>query len=497
MDRSTLKALAIGLVALFVVILIAGLNSGGISDHTRSIAAREVRQLDQSRREIAQARASIDKALGSYASVFSDTVRANWKSRLQAVDEQLAAADTASQETLKLLNANDESEEAAILNKVNAIRAQRFAATAAIGEMATAAKERIRFADDRPKILAELERAHAATQGTDIASLRQQVASATSRWPAKKSDLEARLIRLDQVLAAADQALATARKQSEVFTSDPDGADIEAFLAADRLLREHEKNALAVQSRIPRLIAQLDVSWDEILVDMRIADSGSYQFFHKIKRIITPAAAAQDDQALEPKTTEREITVDKRSFEANEKNLGMVLRHKAAGKYDSEAESRVQPPGFAYMAPKGERNRYGYWDSRRGGGSFWVWYGQYSLMRDLFYGPRYGPIYYSSWNSWHGSYRAGRPWYGSSPATPRWGSSGSFASSRYASSSYKRNSGYTGNQWRSSGNSFRTSRYSGSSRTGRSTSRRPSSSSSSRGGYRSFRSSGSRSYGGK
>ena len=55
-----------------------------------------------------------------------------------------------------------------------------------------------------------------------------------------------------------------------------------------------------------------------------------------------------------------------RTIEAMESNLGMAVEHKPAGKYDTESERVAQPAGFAYMAPPGQSNQYGYWDHAAG-----------------------------------------------------------------------------------------------------------------------------------
>lgn len=65
--------------------------------------------------------------------------------------------------------------------------------------------------------------------------------------------------------------------------------------------------------------------------------------------------------------------------------------------------------------------RYGNWQRNSSGQSFWAFYGQYALMRSLFFSPR--PYYYSNWYSNRGwSYYGdvGRNYYGSRADTSRW-----------------------------------------------------------------------------
>ena len=65
--------------------------------------------------------------------------------------------------------------------------------------------------------------------------------------------------------------------------------------------------------------------------------------------------------------------------------------------------------------------RYGQWQRNSSGQSFWAFYGQYALMRSLFFSPR--PYYYSNWYSNRGwSYygNVGRHYYGSRSDSARW-----------------------------------------------------------------------------
>ena len=65
--------------------------------------------------------------------------------------------------------------------------------------------------------------------------------------------------------------------------------------------------------------------------------------------------------------------------------------------------------------------RYGQWRQNSSGQSFWAFYGQYALMRSLFFSPR--PYYYSSWypnRGWSYYGNVGRNYYGSRADSSRW-----------------------------------------------------------------------------
>ena len=65
--------------------------------------------------------------------------------------------------------------------------------------------------------------------------------------------------------------------------------------------------------------------------------------------------------------------------------------------------------------------RYGEWRQNSSGQSFWAFYGQYAMMRSLFFRP--GPYYYSSWypnRGWSYYGNVGRHYYGGRADSSRW-----------------------------------------------------------------------------
>ncbi|MCA9547901.1 MAG: hypothetical protein KC613_26030, partial [Myxococcales bacterium] len=118
----------------------------------------------------------------------------------------------------------------------------------------------------------------------------------------------------------------------------------------------------------------------------------------------------------------------------------------------------------------------GRWEQRNGG-SFWVFYGRYRLMQDLFWGPSYySPIRRNHYDSYRSSVGSGKAWFGSSR---EYGTSGTTTRKKYASSTYYKRSAASARSASGSSGSSSGTRYSGS---------RYSSSSSRSGGYRSSRS---------
>jgi hypothetical protein len=130
--------------------------------------------------------------------------------------------------------------------------------------------------------------------------------------------------------------------------------------------------------------------------------------------------------------------------------------------YESEAEHTAQPAGFTYVAPPSQgSNQYGYWD-RRDGQSFWVFYGQYALMRDLLWNYQYQPIPTYDWEGYRTYSSRHETYYGTDPRTnsaPRYGTQGSTTQSRYSTSSYAKGGGFKNSQYATKSGSYGSSKY--------------------------------------
>ena len=133
--------------------------------------------------------------------------------------------------------------------------------------------------------------------------------------------------------------------------------------------------------------------------------------------------------------TETEPIVPKRRVSAcspckqRKQNLGWPYR--TCGAFYDEFKKVAGPPGYSYIG----NPQYGEW-RRSGGQSFWVFYGQYALMRDLFWGRgNYGRYRVSrrGWSNYRNSMKSGRSYYGSSK---QYGTSGRHTRSTYSNSKY-------------------------------------------------------------
>jgi hypothetical protein len=313
-----------------------------------------------------------------------------------------------------------------------------------------------------PQQIPDMERNYQAIHGFDLGPVTAAVARAETDWPDKKSDVEARLAAERAIAAQADaqwQSTAEARRQAAAGTLS--GAGAGTLLAFEDSLQTAAADLPKKAGELTALSAQLYTSWDKLLVDMQTrGDGDTRRYDQKIRAVRThlaDAAAKSGDVSSDEQWT----TVPHATYDAMRNDLGMAIEHKPAGMYDSEAEHVAQPAGLAYVAPPSQgSNQYGYWD-HRDGRDFWVFYGQYALLRDLLSNHDYRPFDRYEWEDYRTYSTRGQTYYGhdGSSNTPKYGSQGSATQSRYSSSSYARSGGFRDSRYASKSGSYRSSQY--------------------------------------
>jgi len=442
MSRRGLGFLAVILSFLIVVVLLAGLDN--LPRPLRADIASEQQQLPQTQKQFQGARDEVTKDLASDPDLFRahdmNTVLPD-RFRIAAAELDGAQRDAAALDKLLKANRRQDREQAEKL-----LKEERALRSAALNEAAAIQREAQRWIDlkaNLPTELKQMESDHQALEHADFTSITAAVTRAETDWPDKKSDLEARLAALRAIPTDAEKAWQSSdamRRQAE--SGNLTGLDYAGLLTAAETLHDSQTSLPAKTEGLKTLTGQLYTSWDKLLVDLRDRRSGGKRDYEEeIRTVKTQLLDAAGTKGA-TSSTEDWVEVAKATYQANEANIGMAIAHKAAGKYDTEADNLPQPAGFAYMAPVGQRNQYGYWDHSNGG-NFWVWYGQYALLRDLLWGRSYQPIPSYEWESYRTARSSGHTYYGrdESASAPKYGTHGTFTQQHYSESRYVRSSG--------------------------------------------------------
>jgi len=303
----------------------------------------------------------------------------------------------------------------------------------------------------------EMERDHQAIAAVDLNAIAATIEKAEGDWPEKKTDLDTRLASLRATAANAEQAWQnSANARRAAAENDASHTDFGALFGAADTLKTAATDLPQQAGALKALTSQLYVSWDKVLVDMEVKGS---QHRQKVKTVRTQVADASSKQGVTT-SDENWVDVSKPQYQAMERNLGMAIEHKPAGRYDIESERVAQPAGFAYMAPPGQSNRYGYWE-HSGGRDFWVFYGQYALMRDLLFSRDYRPLDRYEYDSYRTYQQRGQTYYGTDTGGggQKYGTSGATTQQRYSGSTFAKSGGFKDSKYASKPGGYRDSQY--------------------------------------
>ena len=129
-----------------------------------------------------------------------------------------------------------------------------------------------------------------------------------------------------------------------------------------------------------------------ILEDMRETGTFSTDYYHKYTVV-----------QGERRRTTNWIEVPYKVYRRYQAFLGMAI----VAKSDKGVNDTPHPPGYHYVG----NSQYGSWN-HGGGGSFWVFYGQYAMMRNLMGGGYGGQIYRNDYADYRNNRDRRRPYYG-------------------------------------------------------------------------------------
>ena len=420
-------------------------SCGGLPRALRNQIASEKAALQQTDRQLQHALETVKDDLAHSPDLFKGTpVSTEWPARLQSAK---ATLDRAKNDLQQLDRASDVRRAQPLLTEERNLRQSVMRDAESVESDANSWLD---FQRNTPHYLTAMQREYDEIHAVDLAPVTAVVQKAEQDWPAKKTDLEGPLAALRQSSTDAEaQWSATESTRQAAAAGTAAGPMIATLIQANDALQRDDNKLTHDAGELRAQCGQLYDSWDKILADIEVAHrGGDTAYSEKISTVRThylDVAAKKTEVSSDNKW----VDVPQSSYRAVENDLGMVIAHKDAGLFDSEAQNNVQPPGFAYIAsPSQGSNQYGYW-SHSGGESVWTFLPQYLILRELLWGHGYRPIYINEYNGYQTAVRSGRTYYGqetpSSP--PKYGSHGTFTQQRYAGSRYVQSGGYSGSAY--------------------------------------------------
>jgi hypothetical protein len=456
MNKSTLRVLAVVLTVVLVVLLAVALDR--LPSSVRAQIVSERTALAAADTQIKSAQDEVTRQVQSDAALFEHIPAATlYPQRLQQAAMSLRSAQRDMDELAKLEKSGRHGDAERAQRLLSDERTIRTRALTQANDIKQDAGHWVDLKKHLPQSAAQMQADYNAIHAFDLAPLAATVQNAETDWPEKKSDLESRLAAERSLIATADQTWqSTADARRQAAAGNAAGLDYGALFGAAATLHSTAADLPKQAAEVQSLTAQLYNSWDKLLVDMDVRGIGTAREYDQKVRTVTTVHPAGTTSA-----DEKWVTVSKGSYDAMRNNLGMAIEHKPAGKYDIEAERTAQPAGFAYIAPPGQSNQYGHWENS-GGQSFWVFYGQYALMRDLLFNHSYRAPEPYDWNGYRTAQRSGQTYYGhdTDSGSAKYGSQGAETQKSYSGSSYAKSGGFRDSQYASKSGSYRDSKYS-------------------------------------
>ncbi len=461
MNKSALRFLAILLGVLMVAVFFSGLD-----DLPRAVRAQidsERTALASAQKQVAAAQQEVTSEVAADPALFGSVMASRqWPVQLAQDEASLQAATRNMAELSRLQKANRRQDRQHVEALLLEERGRREEASNGARMVQKEAAHWVDMKKRLPDTLQAMERDYRAVHGFDFTPIESTVRKAETDWPQKKTDLDARLASMKSSIGRDDElwnSTAASRKAAEAGQYSQ--VEFGPLISAADVLHSSAADLPAKASELQTLSGQLYNSWDKVLVDMETRGIGSDKSYDQKIRTVNTHLADASAKTGEITSDEKWVVVPQSTYKAEQNDLGMAVEHKSAGLYDVEAEKVAQPAGFAYVAPPSQgSNQYGYWD-HSGGHDFWVFYGQYALLRDLLWNHSYRPLDRYEWDGYYSSRTSGRTYYGRDEASggSRYGTSGAATQERYSGSTFAKHGGFKDSQFASKSGGYRDSKF--------------------------------------
>jgi hypothetical protein len=450
MEKSGLKITAVVVAGLMGVVWMAGFDDLPGDIHKQIAAQRSA--LSTAQTQIGTAKEEVARGVAGERELFAALPSAAlYNERLARSESALSTAARDMEQLARIEKANQRTDAGPAKQLLSHEQQTRTAALAEADAVRKDAAHWIELKKHLPDEVREMERDYQAVHAADLSTLTAAVTKAENDWPEKRADLANRLEAVRVAQSGAEEAWQKSAAARQFAAANETGkVDYAVFFAAADTLHTAAENLPQKTSELKSLAGQLYTSWDKLLVDMR-AQKGTYE--QKLRTVSTREGVTTSD--------ERWVAVGKPVYQAMERNLGMAVEHKSTGKYDQESERVAQPAGFAYMAAPGQSNQYGHWE-HSGGRDFWVFYGQYALMRDLLFNRDYRPLDRREYEDYRTYRQRDQTYYGRDTATdsaPKYGTSGTATQQRYSGSTFSKGGGFKDSKYATQKGKYRDSDY--------------------------------------
>ncbi|MGA8027751.1 MAG: hypothetical protein WB992_11440 [Bryobacteraceae bacterium] len=441
-------------VAIYGLLLLASCTAR-LPQSLRQEIASENDRLGDARKQLQRSETRVHDDLAKAPDLFRDAAApAEWEGSLRSAREKLNAAERDGKEMDELARRNRADSRPRVEQLLGEERDLRLTAVQSSETVERAADKWIDVQQNASDYLPKLNREHDEIRAFDLEPVSAMVHQAEQDWPAKRTDLDARLAALQQIPKTVEtQWSATEATRRDASEGKLSGADVATLIREDDEISTDAHDLPHKADELRDLSHQLYNAWDKILIDLDVSPSDHRPDYREEIKTVRTHFIDVPAKKTEISSDEQWVDISEPSFHALENDIGMSIAHKDAGLYDSEAQTTPQPAGFAYIAPPSQgSNQYGYW-THTGGESFWTFLPEYLLLRQLMWGHDYRPVVVGEYNGYRMAERSGRSYYGQeTPASPpKYGTHGTFTQTHYAQSRYVQSGGFKSSAYASHG----------------------------------------------
>ena len=402
MNRKFLGILAVIIIALMALVATAGLDN--LPRSLKASVASAAARVAADRTAFAQERSAVERALQQEPALFRNTAAA-WRGRMEQAQARITQAEAELAALRKIAQEDRREDTAKVEQGLARLESMRAGGVQEAKGIRAEAERWLSYKQNLPAQLEAMGADYQAIQSLDPESATAPARKAMLDWPAKRSDLEQRLAALAEMKARAQQVWeGSSATRAEAATANSESIDYPALFTSADQVRQLARQTREGADAINQLAGQLYVNWDKLLLEVE-EDKQKV----RIVRTRFPDATLQNGQ---PSQEEKWEPMQRAQAADAERNVGMVIARKPAGKYDSEVESALQAPGYAYVAPPGQANAYGSWNN-----GVWSWLPQYMLLSHMLRGPSYPPITMGDYGSYQSARQRGDVYYGGATRT--------------------------------------------------------------------------------
>jgi hypothetical protein len=417
-----------------------------LAENERVVAAQE---------DVRHSQERVRQDLAQAPDLFKDAAEpAEWAAAFTSAREKLVSAQTDGNELIGLTHARGQDVEGRARRLLQEERGLREAAVAASKTAESSVGKWLEVWHAPAASVEGMNREYQTIRTADLTPIANTIARTEKDWPAKASDLDNRLAALRAIPAQAESEWgATAVARRDAAAGKAGGQQVATLIETGDLLSQQAKKMADGPDELSGLCSQLYDSWDKILTDLDESHYGGDSLYRERVKTVRTHYIDLAKKQTETTSNERWTTVSEAAFHAVRNDLGMAIAHKDAGRFDSEAQSTPQPPGYAYVAsPEQGSNQYGYW-THNGGESVWTFLPQYLLLRELLWNRDYRPIAVGDYGAYRMAARSGVSYYGQPTpnSPPKYGSHGTFTQTHYADSRYVQSGSFKGSAYASRG----------------------------------------------